>query len=188
MVLPSLVGISIVAFVVIALPPGDYVDRAVLEALQEGEHLTDAEIAALRRYYYLDESLPEQYLRWVGNILLRGDLGTSFRWEMPVADLIGERLGLTALLSTATLVFIWTVAIPVGIYSAVRKYSLGDYVATFFEFIGLAIPNFLLALVLLYVSLRYFGQSVGGLFSPITSTLRGRWPRWATCSATCGFP
>ena len=166
MVLPSLIGISIVAFVIIALPPGDFVDRLVLEAMKQGDQLTDAEIAALRTVYHLDRSLLEQYVRWAGNILLRGDLGTSFQWDMPVADLIGERLGLTALLSTATLVFIWTVAIPVGIYSAVRKYSLGDYVATFFGFIGLAIPNFLLALVLLYVSFRYFGQSVGGLFSP----------------------
>jgi len=166
MVLPSLIGISIVAFVIIALPPGDFVDRLVLEAMKQGDQLTDAEIAALRTVYHLDRSLLEQYVRWAGNILLRGDLGTSFQWDMPVADLIGERLGLTALLSTATLIFIWTVAIPVGIYSAVRKYSLGDYVATFFGFIGLAIPNFLLALVLLYVSFRYFGQSVGGLFSP----------------------
>lgn len=166
MVIPSLIGISIVAFVVIALPPGDFVDRLVLEAMKQGDQLTDAEIAALRTLYHLDRSLLEQYLRWAGDILLRGDLGTSFQWDMPVADLIGQRLGLTALLSTATLVFIWTVAIPVGIYSAVRKYSLGDYVATFFGFIGLAIPNFLLALVLLYVSFRYFGQSVGGLFSP----------------------
>jgi len=166
MVIPSLVGISVVAFVVIALPPGDFVDRLVLEALKEGEHLTDAEIADLRTYYQVDRPLPEQYLMWVGNIVLRGDLGTSFRWDMPVADLIGERLGLTALLSTVTLVLIWTVAIPVGIYSAVRRYSLGDYLATFFGFIGLATPNFLLALVLLYISLRYFGQSVGGLFSP----------------------
>ena len=166
MVIPSLIGISIVAFVVIALPPGDFVDRLVLEAMKQGDQLTDAEIAALRTLYHLDQSLLEQYFRWAGDILLRGDLGTSFQWDMPVADLIGERLGLTALLSTATLVFIWTVAIPVGIYSAVRKYSLGDYVATFFGFIGLAIPNFLLALVLLYVSFRYFGQSVGGLFSP----------------------
>ena len=166
MVIPSLIGISIVAFVVIALPPGDFVDRLVLEAMKQGDQLTDAEIAALRTLYHLDRSLLEQYFRWASDILLRGDLGTSFQWDMPVADLIGQRLGLTALLSTATLVFIWTVAIPVGIYSAVRKYSLGDYVATFFGFIGLAIPNFLLALVLLYVSFRYFGQSVGGLFSP----------------------
>ena len=166
MVIPALIGISIVAFIIIALPPGDFVDRLVLEAMKQGDQLTDAEIAALRTLYRLDQSLLEQYFRWAGNILLRGDLGTSFQWDMPVADLIGERLGLTALLSTATLVFIWTVAIPVGIYSAVRKYSLGDYVATFFGFIGLAIPNFLLALVLLYVSFRYFGQSVGGLFSP----------------------
>lgn len=166
MVIPSLVGISIVAFIIIALPPGDFVDRLVLEAMKQGDQLTDAEIAALRTVYHLDRSLLEQYFRWAGNILLRGDLGTSFQWDMPVADLIGERLGLTALLSTTTLVFIWTVAIPVGIYSAVRKYSLGDYVVTFFGFIGLAIPNFLLALVLLYVSFRYFGQSVGGLFSP----------------------
>ena len=165
MVIPSLIAISMVAFVIIALPPGDYVDRLALETIKQGDQLTDAEIAALREFYQLDQSLLRQYLRWIGNILLRGDFGSSFQWDMPVADLIGERLGLTALLSTATLVFIWTVAIPVGIYSAVRKYSLGDYVATFFGFLGLAIPNFMLALVLLYVSFRYFGQNVGGLFS-----------------------
>jgi len=102
----------------------------------------------------------------MGNILFRGDFGYSFGWDVPVSELISQRLGLTTTLSVVTLMFIWIVAIPIGIYSAVRKYSLGDYAATFVGFVGLAVPNFLLALVLLYISFRYFGQSVGGLFSP----------------------
>ncbi len=159
-------AITVISFFIIVLPPGDFVDRLVLEANQYGEVFEAHEIEDLRRLYGLDRSAVEQYFIWMGNIVFRGDFGYSFGWDLPVADLIGQRLGLTTLLSIVTLLFIWVVAIPVGIYSAVRKYSLGDYVATFAGFIGLAIPNFLLALVLLYVSFRYFGQSVGGLFSP----------------------
>ena len=159
-------AITVISFFIIVLPPGDFVDRLVLEANQYGEVFEPHEIEDLRRLYGLDRSAVEQYFIWMGNILFRGDFGYSFGWDLPVADLIGQRLGLTTLLSIVTLMFIWIVAIPIGIYSAVRKYSLGDYVATFVGFIGLAIPNFLLALVLLYISFRYFGQSVGGLFSP----------------------
>ncbi len=159
-------AITVISFFVIVLPPGDFVDRLVLEANQYGEVFEAHEIEDLRRQYGLDRSAVEQYLIWMRNILFRGDFGFSFGWDVPVSDLIGQRLGLTTLLSIVTLLFIWVVAIPIGIYSAVRKYSLGDYVATFVGFIGLAIPNFILALVLLYVSFRYFGQSVGGLFSP----------------------
>ena len=159
-------AITVISFFIIVLPPGDFVDRLVLEANQYGEVFEPHEIEDLRRLYGLDRSAVKQYLIWLGNIVFRGDFGYSFGWDVPVSDLIGQRLGLTTMLSIVTLMFIWIVAIPIGIYSAVRKYSLGDYVATFAGFIGLAIPNFLLALVLLYVSFRYFGQSVGGLFSP----------------------
>ena len=137
-----------------------------MEAEQNGDPLEPAMIEDLRRFYGLDESLFVQYRKWMEGMLWRGDFGFSFGWDLPVADVIGQRIGLTALLSILTLMFIWIVAIPIGIYSAVRQYSLGDYAFTFLGFVGLAIPNFLLALVLLYVSFKYFGQSVGGLFSP----------------------
>ena len=166
LMLLTVIAISVISFFIIILPPGDFVDRLVQEANQYGENLEPHEIEDLRRIYGLDRSAVEQYFVWIGNILIRGDFGYSFGWDVPVSELIGQRLGLTSLLSVVTLLFVWVVAIPVGIYSAVRKYSLGDYVFTFLGFIGLAIPNFLLALVLLYISFRYFGQSVGGLFSP----------------------
>ncbi len=166
LMLLTVIAISVISFFIIILPPGDFVDRLVQEANQYGENLEPHEIEDLRRIYGLNRSAVEQYFVWIGNILIRGDFGYSFGWDVPVSELIGQRLGLTSLLSVVTLLFVWVVAIPVGIYSAVRKYSLGDYVFTFLGFIGLAIPNFLLALVLLYISFRYFGQSVGGLFSP----------------------
>lgn len=162
----TVIAITVVSFVIITLPPGDFVDRIAQEAEQNGDPLPEDVEADLRRFYGLDQSLFVQYGKWMEGMILRGDFGFSFRWDLPVSDVIGQRIGLTALLSILTLMLIWIVAIPIGIYSAVRQYSLGDYVFTFVGFIGLAIPNFLLALVLLYVSFRHFGQSVGGLFSP----------------------
>jgi len=164
--IPTLFAISVVAFIVITLPPGDYVDRIVVEARAQGETITEAQAQAMKVRYGLDKPWFIQYLSWLGDILLRGDFGTSFRWNLPVSTLIWERLALTFVLSFSSLLFIWLVAIPIGVYSAVKKYSLGDYIATFFGFIGLAVPSFLIALVFMYVSFRYFGQSVGGLFSP----------------------
>ncbi len=164
--IPTLFAISIVAFIIIDLPPGDFVDRMVSERRRNGETITEAEAQAIRENYGLDVPLPAQYVRWISNIVLRGDFGTSFRWNLPVNSLIWERLALTFLLSFSSLLFIWAVAIPIGTFSAIRKYSTGDYLATFIAFIGVAIPDFLIALVLLYVSFRFFGQSVGGLFSP----------------------
>jgi len=164
--IPTLIAVSIVAFLIIALPPGDYVDRLVDQARQNGENVTQAEEDALRQNYGLDQSLSAQYVKWISDIVLHGDFGTSFRWNLPVNQLIWERLALTFLLSFSSMLFIWAVAIPIGTYSAVRKYSTGDYLATFISFVGVAIPDFLIALVLLYLSFRFLGQSVGGLFSP----------------------
>jgi peptide/nickel transport system permease protein len=161
-----LVAISIVSFTIINLPPGDFVDRIVAQRLTAGEAVTAQEAADLRAFYGLDRSVGEQYVVWVSNIFVRGDFGRSFRWDLPVRDLVWERMALTLLLSVSSLLFIWVVAIPIGIFSAVRRYSLGDYIATFLGFVGVSIPNFLLALVLMFISFRYFGQSVGGLFSP----------------------
>jgi peptide/nickel transport system permease protein len=128
--------------------------------------MSEEQIAGLRQLYNLDQPITVQYIKWISDILLRGDFGDSFRWNLPVSTLIWERLALTVALSLSTLLFIWAVAIPIGILSAVRQYSAWDYVFTFFGFIGLAIPNFLIALALMYISFKYFGQSVGSLFSP----------------------
>lgn len=164
--IPTLITISMLSFAIINLPPGDFVDQLVARRRQAGEQVTPEEERGLREIYGLDQPLPVQYVNWIGGIILRGDFGLSLREQRPVRDVIGERLTLTILLSLSSLLFIWTVAIPVGIYSAVRQYSLGDYVFTFIGFVGLAIPNFLFALVLLYFSFRYLDQSVGGLLSP----------------------
>jgi peptide/nickel transport system permease protein len=164
--IPTLIAISMVAFIVISIPPGDFVDQLVTQARMTGEIISAEEEEGLRQQYGLGASLPEQYWRWISAIVTRGDFGISFRLNLPVSQLIWERLALTFLLSLSSLFFIWAVAIPIGIYSAVRRYSPGDYLATFIAFVGVAIPDFLIALVLLYVSFRYFGQSVGGLFSP----------------------
>jgi peptide/nickel transport system permease protein len=164
--IPTLIAISVVTFVVISIPPGDFVDQLVTQARMTGEVISPEEEEGMRMQYGLGASLPEQYLRWIGAIVTRGDFGISFRLNLPVSQLVSERLGLTFLLSFSSLLFIWAIAILIGVYSAVRRYSPGDTLATFIAFVGVAIPDFLIALVLLYVSFRYFGQSVGGLFSP----------------------
>jgi peptide/nickel transport system permease protein len=163
--IPTLFAISVVAFAIIQLPPGDYLTSLVAGMAAQGEMIDSATLAALKERYGLGQPIYVQYYKWISGILLRGDFGQSFEWNRPVSALIWDRLGLTLLISVASLLFIWVVAFPIGIYSAVRKYSIGDYIATFIGFIGLATPNFLIALVLMYVSFAYFGQSVGGLFS-----------------------
>ncbi len=144
------------------LPDGD--DRA--PGLPERNDRSRRHCFSLRERYGLDQPWAVQYWKWISGILLRGDFGQSLDWNKPVSELIWARMGLTMVVSVTTLLFVWAVAFPIGIYSAVRQYSVGDYFATFFGFLGLAIPNFLLALVLMYVSAQYFGQSTGGLFSP----------------------
>jgi len=163
---PTLVAVSIVAFVIIQLPPGDYMTTLMAEWASQGGAVEEGTMQALRDRYGLDQPIYVQYWKWISGIVLRGDFGISFEFNKPVTDVIWNRLGYTFLISLMTLAFIWMIALPIGIYSAVRQYSIGDYVATFFGFIGLAIPNFLLALVLMYLSVRYLNQSVGGLFSP----------------------
>ena len=185
--IPTIFAISAVSFIIISLPPGDFVDSIVAQARYEGEYITEEEAAGMRAVYGLDKPLTEQYINWITDIILHGDFGTSFSWSLPVSTLIWERLGLTLVLSLSSLLFIWVVAIPIGVYSAVRQYSVGDYVFTFLGFIGLAIPNFLLALVLMYVSFRYLGQSVGGLFSPEFLDKPWSIAKLWICSAICGY-
>ena len=161
---PFLFAVSVVAFVLIQAPPGDYLTTYIAKLGESNEVLDQASIDNLRARFGLDQPLYVQYFKWVGN-LVQGDFGMSFEWRQPVSDLVWGRMGLTLMLSLATLLFTWAVAFPIGVYSAVRKYSVGDYIATTIGFIGLATPNFLLALILMYIGVVHFGSDVGGLFS-----------------------
>ena len=162
---PTLLIISIISFILIQLPPGDYLSAMQAELSETGDIVDDAVLDGLRRRYGLDKPLYQQYLIWIAGVV-HGDFGLSFDWNKPVSDLIWSRLGLTMLVTTATLLFTYAMAIPIGIYSATRQYSLFDYSFTFAGFIGLATPNFLLALVLMFLFYNLFGLSIGGLFSP----------------------
>ncbi len=159
-----LFGISIVTFVLIQLPPGDFLTSYIAELESTGHVLDDAEIASLRNRYGLDSPIYTQFLKWFWN-LLQGDFGVSFQWNKPVNELIWERLALTFIISLATLLFTWIVALPIGVYSATHQYSVSDYVITFFGFLGRGIPDFMLALILMWIGLIYLGTSAGGLFS-----------------------
>jgi peptide/nickel transport system permease protein len=162
----TLAAISFVTFVVIKLPPGDYTSTVIANAEARGQDIPDSQIAELKRHYGLDKPFLVQYGTWISGVVLHGDLGQSFAWNQSVASLIGNRVLLSMVLSIASLLFVWAIAFPIGIYSALRQYSPGDYVSSFLGFIGMAVPEFMLALVMMYVGFRYFGQSVGGLFSP----------------------
>lgn len=165
LMLPTLFLVSVIAFGIIQLPPGDYLTTVAANAAQGGERIDAGSLATLRQRYGLGESMVVQYWRWIHGILTRGDFGLSFEWNRPVWDLLSSRIPLTVLVAAITLVVSWAVSIPIGLYSAVRQYSVGDYVATTVGFLGLATPNFLLALILIWLGVRFFGQSVGGLFS-----------------------
>ena len=156
--------ISMIAFAIIQLPPGDYVTSYIAQLMATGTLVTQEEAENLRIQYGLHQPMYAQYARWVW-LMLQGNFGVSMEWQRPVLEVIGDRLLLTALLAFAAVIFTWILAIPIGIYSAVRQYSIGDYIFTFIGFIGLAVPSFLLALVVMYLTFAYFGASIGGLFS-----------------------
>ncbi len=162
---PTMVAISIITFIIIQLPPGDYLSTMIAELESQGENVDRSRIEALRAQYGLDKPMIQQYAVWAIG-LLQGDYGFSFEYQLPVADVVGDRIFLTFVLNFATILFIWAVAFPIGIYSATRQYSIGDYGLTFIGFLGLATPNFLLALVLLYLGNVWFGTSIGGLMDP----------------------
>jgi peptide/nickel transport system permease protein len=165
LIIPTLVVVSIVAFAIIQLPPGDYMTVVASRYASSGEAMDQAALEALRIRYGLGEPMYLQYAKWMQGIITSGDFGYSFMWNQPVSRLIWERLGLTFTLSFITLMFTWMVAFPIGIYSGVKQYSIGDYAFTILGYMGLAIPNFLIALVLMWISFKYFGLTVGGLFS-----------------------
>lgn len=162
--LPTLFIVSIITFVIIQLPPGDYLSTYMANLASTGEPSNLEKLEAVRKQYGLDRPLAVQYFNWVSG-LLTGDLGYSMLYSKPVGTLIWERLGLTTLICVLGLLLSWIIALPIGIYSAVRQYGIVDYVATFFALVGTAAPPFLLALILLFVANRYLGVSLGGLYS-----------------------
>lgn len=168
---------SVVIFIVIQLPPGDYAQRYAYQLQESGVRLTQAEIDDLRAYFGIDRPLHVQYFSWITNIVVHGDFGVSFEYNRPVMDVLGERLGATSMLLLVTLIITYGVAIPLGIATAVWQYSAVDYLFSTLAYIGLATPNFLLALILLYVNVTYFGASVGGLFSPEYINAAWSWGR-----------
>lgn len=159
-----LIVISFLIFMVVQAPRGDAVDQVVAARTSQGDIVTKEEEAALRAQFGLDQPIYVQYLRWIVNFV-QGQLGRSIS-GVPVLDLVNERIGATILLSAFSLALTYAIAIPIGIYTATRQHTLGDYFWTFIGFAGLAVPNFLLALILLFVFHRAFGLSIGGLFSP----------------------
>ncbi len=165
LMIPTLLLISILTFVIIQLPPGNYLETLIAELRAAGETADLQKVEFLRKQYGLDQPLPMQYWMWLRG-MLRGDLGYSFEYDRPVSQIIGERLALTFVVSFGAILFTWVVAFPIGVYSATHQYSWGDHGLTLLGFLGLATPNFLLALVLMFISYTYFGVSVGGLFSP----------------------
>jgi peptide/nickel transport system permease protein len=158
-------AISVLAFAIIQLPPGDFVDAYISNLSASGSGISADQAEQLRRDYALDQPISMQYLRWM-RLMAQGDLGMAMEWQRPVTEVIGDRLWLTMVVSLAAVLLTWIVALPIGIYSAVRPYSVGDYIATFLGFLGLAIPSFLLGLLVLYFGFVHFNANIGGLFSP----------------------
>ena len=161
-----LAALSLIVFITIELPPGDYADRRALHLRSAGVTVTSEDVISLRHTLGLDRPWYVRYFNWITNIVLHGNFGQSFGLHLPVTQVLGERVGLTVMLAVATIIFTYGLAIPIGIYSAMRQYSLGDYAATIVGYFGMATPSFMLALLLLYFSVMVIGTSVGGLFSP----------------------
>lgn len=164
--IPQLLLISVLAFIIIQLPPGDIVEEQVRRLEASGQIVDQVQVETLKRMYGLDKPAYKRYFLWISKIVTRFDFGYSYAWQKPVADVIRERMGYTFALAVFSAVFTWVVSIPIGVFVAVRQYSIADYVVTFLAFVGMAVPAFLLAMVAMYVAYTRFGIRVGGLFSP----------------------
>jgi peptide/nickel transport system permease protein len=164
--IPQLFLISLIAFVIIQLPPGDYLTEYMNRLRASGASVDQAVVERFTRMYGLDQPMYMQYVKWIGGIVTELDFGYSFEWQKPVKDVISSRMPLTFVIALMAWIVSWGIAIPIGIFAAVRPYSIADYFFTFVGFIGLAVPPFLLALVIMYVAFDSFGIRVGGLFSP----------------------
>lgn len=156
--------VSLVAFIIMELPPGDYLSTYIAHLKTSGVEITEEQVRSLEQQYGLNQPMHSRYIKWLWS-MIRGDFGRSFQWNESVSKLIAERLPFTIAISFLTMLFTYALAIPIGIYSATHQYSIGDFCFTIIGFMGLAIPNFLLALVLMYVFYKYFNLSAGGLFS-----------------------
>ncbi len=174
--IPTLLIISAIVFVIIQLPPGDFLETQIAEMESRGEAVDPSQIEALRRQYGLDKPLWQQYLGWTFGFL-QGDFGQSFEHNRPVSELIGERLMLTFVVTFTTVVFIWVVSFTIGTYTATRQYGFGDNFATFMGYIGLATPNFLLALILMYLANVWFDVSIGGMMDDRFLNQPWSWPK-----------
>ena len=157
-------AISVLSFVIIQLPPGDFVDAYIANLAQSGSAVRAEEAAVLRLQYGLDQPIWVQYWKWIVRVV-QGDFGMSMEWGRPVTEVIGDRVWLTIVISLAAILITWGIALPIGIYSAVRQYSFADYIFTLIGFVGLAVPNFLLALIIMYFGFKLFDLNIGGLFS-----------------------
>ena len=187
--IPTLFGMSMIAFLIIQLPPGDYLTSMLASMADSGQTVDPAQMARLREIYGLDDPIWLQYWKWITGIIFRGDFGYSFEWNRPVSELIWERMGSTLTISLASLLFVWAVSLPIGIYSAVRRHSVGDYVFTFLGFLGLAIPNFILALTLMYLVLPLLRpERRRPLLARVSSMRPGPGPSSSTCSAHLWIP
>lgn len=163
--IPMLLILSVLAFIIIQLPPGDFLTVYVQRLKESGVLIDEEAIARLTREYALDKPLYVQYFTWIKNIILNGNFGRSFQWNKPVSELIGERVALSAVISLFSIAFVWIVGISIGIFSAIKQYSVFDYIFTFIGFIGVSIPGFLLALIVIWIAYSKFGIYVSGLFS-----------------------
>jgi peptide/nickel transport system permease protein len=185
--IPTLIVISIAIFVIIQAPPGDWIETYIAQLRAQGDAVDPAKIEFLRREYGLDLPFYMQYLKWAGG-LLQGNLGFSFEHSMPVSEVVGDRLWLTVVVSIASILFVWVVSFPIAVYSAVRQYSIGDYLFTFLGYIGLATPSFLFALILLYLAKEYFDISIGGLMDPQYMGAAWSWDKFQSILAHLWIP
>ncbi len=172
----TVVAISILSFVIIQLPPGDFATAYIAQLQASGSVVSANEAEILRAQYGLDQPIYVQYIKWVG-LMTQGNFGMAMNWNKPVKDVIGDRLAMTMVLSVFAIMLTWIVALPIGIYSAVRQYSIGDYIFTLIGFIGIAVPNFMLALILMYLGFKYFNMNIGGLFSAQYEQAPWSWPK-----------
>ena len=163
--IPMMAIISVLVFVIIQLPPGDFLTSLVAQMSQTGAAADEQVLDSLRHRYGLDKPKHVQYLQWIWGCL-RGDFGWSFEWNRPVRELIGQRLFLTLVVSLSSMLFMWLVAIPIGVYSAMHKYTWRDHALTLVGFLGISVPSFMLALIVMFVGVFAFGATAGGLFSP----------------------
>jgi peptide/nickel transport system permease protein len=187
MMVPTLVITSALVFTIIELPPGDYFESYMAELAAQGENVNSEQIMALRKEYGFDQPPVIRYFHWVGG-MLTGDFGYSFEYRLPVMNVVGDRLWLTIVVSFTTIIFTWLIAFPIGIYSATHQYSWGDYGLTFLGLLGIAIPNFMLALVFMYLANVWFGTSIGHLMDPQYMSQSMSWEKLKSILAHLWIP